>query len=59
MVLLVSREDHVIQLMVDKLKKMTGCKVMVVGEEPLNDIKPLVEKRKLDWKDVAYMGRKQ
>ncbi|XP_038135454.1 N-acylneuraminate cytidylyltransferase-like [Cyprinodon tularosa] len=55
-VLLVSREDHVIQLMVDKLKKMTGCKVMVVGEEPLNDIKPLVEKRKLDWKDVAYMG---
>lgn len=48
-----------IQLMVDKLKKMTGCKVMVVGEEPLNDIKPLVEKRKLDWKDVAYIGRKQ
>uniref|UniRef100_A0A3Q4FYJ4 N-acylneuraminate cytidylyltransferase n=1 Tax=Neolamprologus brichardi TaxID=32507 RepID=A0A3Q4FYJ4_NEOBR len=27
-----------------------------VGKEPLNDLKSIVEKKKLEWKDVAFMG---
>uniref|UniRef100_A0A3B5LC42 N-acylneuraminate cytidylyltransferase n=1 Tax=Xiphophorus couchianus TaxID=32473 RepID=A0A3B5LC42_9TELE len=28
---------------------------MVVGEDPLKDVQSMVEKKKLDWNDVAYM----
>ncbi|XP_036002575.1 N-acylneuraminate cytidylyltransferase-like isoform X2 [Fundulus heteroclitus] len=55
-VLLTSSEDPVTQSMADKLKKMIGCEVMDVGEEPLKDVQSVVEKKRLDWKDVAYMG---
>lgn len=55
-VLLISKDDLVTQSLRDKLKKMLGCEVRLVGEEPLVDVKEVVEKRKLDWKDVAYMG---
>ncbi|XP_034424783.1 N-acylneuraminate cytidylyltransferase A isoform X1 [Hippoglossus hippoglossus] len=54
--LLMSSEDPVTQKLVDQLSKRTGCKVLQVGEEPLNDLKVIVEQRKLEWKDVAYMG---
>uniref|UniRef100_A0A3P8UDJ1 N-acylneuraminate cytidylyltransferase n=1 Tax=Cynoglossus semilaevis TaxID=244447 RepID=A0A3P8UDJ1_CYNSE len=40
----------------DKLSKRTGCQVLQVGERPLNDLQSFVEQRKLEWKDVAYMG---
>ncbi|XP_043953459.1 N-acylneuraminate cytidylyltransferase-like [Gambusia affinis] len=56
-VLVISKEDVVLRQM-DKLKVMTGCEVMVVGEDPLKDVQSMVEKRKLDWKEVAYMGCK-
>ncbi|XP_062239850.1 N-acylneuraminate cytidylyltransferase A [Platichthys flesus] len=55
-VLLMSSVDPVSQKLVDQLVKRTGCKVLQVGEEPLNDLKAVVEQRKLEWKDVAYMG---
>lgn len=55
-VLLTSSEDPVTQLLADKLAKRTGCQVVQVGEEPLDDLKGMVEQRKLQWKDVAYMG---
>ncbi|XP_019963453.1 N-acylneuraminate cytidylyltransferase A [Paralichthys olivaceus] len=55
-VLLMSTEDPVTQKLVDQLSERTGCKVILVGEEPLNDLKAIVEQRKLEWKDVAYMG---
>ncbi|KAK5608177.1 hypothetical protein CRENBAI_003086 [Crenichthys baileyi] len=55
-VLLTSREDPVTQALADKLKKMMGCEVMEVGEDPLKDVQSVVEQKKLDWKDVAYMG---
>ncbi|XP_067435832.1 N-acylneuraminate cytidylyltransferase A [Thunnus thynnus] len=55
-ILLTSKEDPVAQSLADKLAKRTGCQVIEVGEEPLNDLKKIVEARKLDWKDVAYMG---
>uniref|UniRef100_UPI0037E710EA N-acylneuraminate cytidylyltransferase A n=1 Tax=Semicossyphus pulcher TaxID=241346 RepID=UPI0037E710EA len=55
-VLLTSSADPVAQKLSDKLAKKTGCKVMEVGEEPLDVLKKEVEQRKLDWKDVAYMG---
>ncbi|XP_023201477.1 N-acylneuraminate cytidylyltransferase-like isoform X2 [Xiphophorus maculatus] len=54
-VLLISEED-VLRQMRFKLKMMTDCEVMLVGEDPLKDVQSMVEKEKLDWKDVAYMG---
>lgn len=57
MVLVISEEDVVLRQMLYKLKMMTGCEVMVVGEDPLIAVQSMVEKKKLDWKDVAYMGK--
>ncbi|XP_037534687.1 N-acylneuraminate cytidylyltransferase, partial [Nematolebias whitei] len=54
-VLLSSRSDPVTQALTDKLKKLTGCEVLQVEDEPLPDVQAVVEKRKLEWKDVAYM----
>ncbi|XP_013866042.1 N-acylneuraminate cytidylyltransferase [Austrofundulus limnaeus] len=58
-VLLVSRDDRVLASMTEKLKNLTGCEVMMVADEPFSDIQPVVEKKKLDWKDVAYMGSEE
>ncbi|TMS01976.1 N-acylneuraminate cytidylyltransferase A [Larimichthys crocea] len=55
-VLLTSIEDPVAQALADKLAKRTGCKVLQVGMEPMDALNPMVEQRKLNWKDVAYMG---
>ncbi|KAM4537414.1 N-acylneuraminate cytidylyltransferase A [Odontesthes bonariensis] len=54
--LLTSSKDPVAQSLADKLSQRTGCQVTQVGEEPLKDLQPIVEQKKLDWKDVAYMG---
>lgn len=56
-VLLISKEDPVARSLGKKLAKRMGCKVLRVGEEPLNDLRPLVKRMKLKWKDVAYMGK--
>lgn len=56
-VLLISKEDPVVRSLCKKLAKRMGCKVIRVGEEPLDDLKPLVRRMKLKWKDVAYMGK--
>lgn len=56
-VLLTSSEDPVAQSLADKLAGRTDCQVIQVGEEPLDDLSPMVEQRKLQWKDVAYMGK--
>lgn len=55
-VLLTSSEDPVTQSLADKLAKRTGCQVMQVGAEPLNDLQPILKEKNLEWKDVAYMG---
>ena len=55
-VLLTSSLDPVAQSLADKLKERTGCRVVQVGEEPQEDVAKIVEQRKLQWKDVAYMG---
>ncbi|XP_015228095.1 PREDICTED: N-acylneuraminate cytidylyltransferase-like [Cyprinodon variegatus] len=55
-VLLTSSEDPVTQSMADKLKEVMGCEVMDVGEEPLKEVQSVVQRKRLDWKDVAYMG---
>lgn len=55
-VLLTSSLDPVAQSLADKLEKRTGCKVVQVGEEPLEDVAKMVAQKKLQWKDVAYMG---
>lgn len=56
-VLLTSREDPVGQSLADKLAKRFSCQLVQVGEEPMDDLYPMVEKRNLQWKDVAYMGK--
>ncbi|XP_015260479.1 PREDICTED: N-acylneuraminate cytidylyltransferase-like [Cyprinodon variegatus] len=56
-VLLISNEDPVTQSMAEKLKKVMGCEVMDVGDDPLKDVQSVVEQKRLDWKDVAYMGK--
>ncbi|MEQ2192868.1 hypothetical protein XENOCAPTIV_018753 [Xenoophorus captivus] len=56
-VLLISKEDLLMKSLIPKLETMTGCEVMMVGEEPLKDVQSVVEKEELDWKDVAYMGK--
>ncbi|XP_033465933.2 N-acylneuraminate cytidylyltransferase isoform X2 [Epinephelus lanceolatus] len=55
-VLLTSDLDPVTKSLEDKLAKRTGCRVIQVGEEPLDVLNPIVEQKKLEWKDVAYMG---
>lgn len=55
-VLLTSVLDPIAQSLSEKLSQRTGCQVMQVGEEPLESLKLVVGQRKLDWKDVAYMG---
>ncbi|XP_051920313.1 N-acylneuraminate cytidylyltransferase A [Hippocampus zosterae] len=55
-VLLTSSEDPVEQTLADKLAKRTGCQVMRVGAEPIDDLASALESKKFVWKDVAYMG---
>ncbi|XP_068444474.1 N-acylneuraminate cytidylyltransferase A [Clinocottus analis] len=55
-VLLTSKVDSVSRSLADALARRTGCEVVEVGDEPLDDLRPMVETRKLGWKDVAYMG---
>lgn len=57
-VLLTSNEDPVTQSLADKLAQRTNCLVVQVGKELLEDLSPVVEKRKLQWNDVAFMGNK-
>lgn len=54
--LLTSSLDPVAESLAKKLDEKTHCKVVEVGEEPLNVLSRLVEQRGLQWKDVAFMG---
>lgn len=54
-----SDEDPVAQSLADKLAQRTNCLVVEVGKDPLANLTPLVEKRTLQWNDVAYMGNKR
>ncbi|XP_034532529.1 N-acylneuraminate cytidylyltransferase A [Notolabrus celidotus] len=55
-VLLTSSLDPVAKSLAESLTKRTGCKVIEVGSEPLDSLKLVVGQKKVDWKDVAYMG---
>ncbi|XP_061524754.1 N-acylneuraminate cytidylyltransferase A [Phycodurus eques] len=55
-VLLTTAEDPVERTLADRLAERTGCQVMRVGAEPVDDLASVLESRKLVWKDVAYMG---
>ncbi|XP_077356161.1 N-acylneuraminate cytidylyltransferase A [Festucalex cinctus] len=55
-VLLTGSEDPVEQTLADKLAKRTGCQVVRVGGEPVDDLAAMLESRKLVWRDVAYIG---
>uniref|UniRef100_A0A3P8T333 N-acylneuraminate cytidylyltransferase n=1 Tax=Amphiprion percula TaxID=161767 RepID=A0A3P8T333_AMPPE len=58
-VLLTSSEDPVSQSLADKLATRTGCQVLQVGAEPLDDLQPILKEKNLEWKDVAYIGNGQ
>ncbi|XP_034071982.1 N-acylneuraminate cytidylyltransferase-like [Gymnodraco acuticeps] len=51
--------DPVAKLLTDRLTERTGCQVVQVGDEPLDLLRKMVEEKKLEWKDVAYMGSDQ
>ena len=56
-ILLTSSKDPVVQSLADKVAERTGCHVVKVGEEPQKDLEKTLKEEKLDWKDVAYMGK--
>ncbi|XP_029918254.1 N-acylneuraminate cytidylyltransferase-like [Myripristis murdjan] len=55
-VLLITTEDLMTKVLSDKLAHKTGCKVRQTGVEILGEVKGMLEERKLEWKEVAYMG---
>uniref|UniRef100_H2MW38 N-acylneuraminate cytidylyltransferase n=1 Tax=Oryzias latipes TaxID=8090 RepID=H2MW38_ORYLA len=55
-VLLNCSQDPIGKSLVEKLRERTGCQVLTVGKKPLEDLQPFLKKKKLEWKDVAYMG---
>ncbi|KAM3867650.1 N-acylneuraminate cytidylyltransferase A [Diretmus argenteus] len=55
-VLLTSSEDPMTKALSDKLTQRTGCQVRQMGVELLGDVKEMMEQRRLEWKEVAYMG---
>ncbi|KAG7495890.1 N-acylneuraminate cytidylyltransferase [Solea senegalensis] len=55
-VLVTSSVDLLNSVLVDKLAKRAGCEVAKVGEEPLKDLKLVLERKKLKWNQVAFMG---
>ncbi|XP_041842678.1 N-acylneuraminate cytidylyltransferase-like [Melanotaenia boesemani] len=54
--LLTSSLDPLAKSLAIKFKRRTRCKMMQVGKDPLKDLQPFLEKKKWNWKDVAYMG---
>ncbi|XP_071393888.1 N-acylneuraminate cytidylyltransferase A [Centroberyx affinis] len=55
-VLLTSSEEPVSKELSDKLTQRTGCQIQQMGVELLGNVKKMMEERKLEWKEVAYMG---
>ncbi|XP_030609504.1 N-acylneuraminate cytidylyltransferase A-like [Archocentrus centrarchus] len=55
-ILLTSEEDPIDSTLLKKIADRMKCKVEKVGKEPLNDLQKIVKDKKLDWKDVAFMG---
>ncbi|KAM3590953.1 uncharacterized protein V6R79_019442 [Siganus canaliculatus] len=55
-VLLTSSEDPVVRSLSEILGKRTSCRVVEVGEEPLETLEAIVKQKQLQWKDVAFMG---
>lgn len=57
-VLLTSSTDRVTRLVAEKLAKNRGCQVVQVGENPPIDLEEFLKLKHLDWKHVAYMGKR-
>lgn len=55
-ILLTSEEDPIDLTLLQKIADRMKCKIEKVGKEPLNDLQQIVKDKKLDWKDVAFMG---
>lgn len=52
-----TEKDSIDPALLQKLEDRIMCKVEKVGKELLNDLQSIVEKKKLEWKDVAFMGK--
>ncbi|KAM9468284.1 N-acylneuraminate cytidylyltransferase A [Clarias gariepinus] len=55
-ILLSSSDDPVPDVFVEKLYKKTGCKVRHLGKERKVELDKLLAKKKLKWREVAYIG---
>ncbi|XP_051976503.1 N-acylneuraminate cytidylyltransferase A-like [Xyrauchen texanus] len=54
-ILLYSQEDCIPKALADKLSNRMGCKVLPVDDK-LKEVKELIEDKKLEWNEVAYLG---
>ncbi|RVE60691.1 hypothetical protein OJAV_G00183720 [Oryzias javanicus] len=55
-ILLNCSQDPIEPALVKRLKENTGCEVLEVEGDLLVSLQRILKERKLEWKDVAYMG---
>ncbi|KAK1784356.1 hypothetical protein P4O66_019086, partial [Electrophorus voltai] len=55
-ILLTSSENPTLGRLTDKLSQKTGCVVMSLNEPKQVEVEKLMKEKKLEWKEVAYIG---
>ncbi|XP_010867452.4 N-acylneuraminate cytidylyltransferase A isoform X2 [Esox lucius] len=55
-ILISSNEDLLPKGLAEKLSNMTDCQVIKLEKDIQGEVKAIMDSRKLDWKEVAYMG---
>ncbi|XP_051547396.1 N-acylneuraminate cytidylyltransferase A-like [Myxocyprinus asiaticus] len=55
-ILMSSKENSIPKTLADKLSKRMGCPVLHGVDDKLKEVKKLIKKKKLEWKEVAYLG---
>uniref|UniRef100_A0AAY5ETH1 N-acylneuraminate cytidylyltransferase n=1 Tax=Electrophorus electricus TaxID=8005 RepID=A0AAY5ETH1_ELEEL len=55
-ILLTSSENPTLGRLTDKLSQTTGCVVMSLNEPKQVEVEKLMKEKKLEWKEVAYIG---
>ncbi|KAK1789485.1 hypothetical protein P4O66_015401 [Electrophorus voltai] len=56
-ILLTSSENPTLETLTDKLSQQTGCVVMSLNEPKQLEVEKLMKEKKLEWKEVAYIGK--
>ncbi|XP_035379659.1 N-acylneuraminate cytidylyltransferase-like [Electrophorus electricus] len=55
-ILLTSSENPTLGRLTDKLSQKTGCVLMSLNEPKQVEVEKLMKEKKLEWKEVAYIG---